>query len=226
MHSDRPAPFLRPTRRGLRYPYAPGAILGAVLGVALFAASGCERSPGKPAEKTALPAPSASGAAASPASAAAASDTAPKARPGHLLGRDSARDIQSLLDTAIARIRRRDTVGLVRLMVDDSAWRLHLWPVSNAYDPKSEDAFQFVLAMHKANSAKGLRRVLADAVKPDSTPATFLRVLEDESLPGATLYHVMPGDGVRPFGSALCAGSACRIATFAQPGARSRGRGP
>jgi hypothetical protein len=151
------------------------------------------------------------------------SDSVPKARTGHHLGRDSAPDIESRLDSASARIRRRDTIGLVRLMVDDSAWRRHLWPVSNAYDPKSENAFQFVLAMHKANSAKGLRRVLADAVKPDSTPAPLLRVVEIEILPGATLHHVLPGNGVRPFGSALCVASACRIATFAQPGARRRG---
>lgn len=181
----------------------------AILLVALLAA-GCNRS-----------VPEKSGEIITPAQAVVA-DTGKKPAPGYLLGTDSAPDIRALLDTAETRLRRGDTVGLVRLMVDDSAYRRHIFPTSSAFDTSSEEAFRFVLSMHKANSAKGLRRVLTDARKPDSPPPVFLRGLDSVPVPGGMIYHVLSGEGLRPFGTALRIGASCRIATFAQPGSTRR----
>lgn len=149
--------------------------------------------------------------------AAADSNAAPgkKSAPGSLLGTDSVPDVLTLLDTVEARLRRGDTVGLVKLMLDDSAYRRHIFPTSQAYDPSSEEAFKFVLGMHKANSAKGLRRVLNSVQRPDSVKAVILRSLDSVSVPGGMIYQVRQGEGVRPFGTALKTGTACRIATFA-----------
>jgi hypothetical protein len=160
-----------------------------------------------------------------PKAAAKMADTgraAPVPGRGSLLGTDSVAGIHALLDTVEARLLRGDTVGLVRLMLDDSAWRTHVYPATSGYDPASEDAFQFLLGMHKANSAKALRRVLGDIRKPDSTPAVVLRALDSVPAPGGMFYEIRPGEGLRPFGSAFCSGGSCKVATFGQPGAPRR----
>jgi hypothetical protein len=148
----------------------------------------------------------------------------PKSAPVPVVGTDRTRDVQSLIDTVEARLLRSDTVGLVRLMVDDSAYRRHIFPISSAYDSASEDAFKFVLGMHKANSAKGLRRVLAEVQratemqKPGDKPLSVTRDLDSLPVPGGMLYQSRTGSGIRPFGTALQVGSVCRIATFGHPG--------
>lgn len=141
-----------------------------------------------------------------------------KAATVSVTGTDSVSGILTLLDTVEARLRRGDTVGLVRLMVDDSAYRRHIYPTSSAYDSISEDAFRFVMGMHKANSAKGLRRVLAEMQKQDSVPIVILREIDSLPVPGGMLYQTRQGTGVRPFGTALRVGTVCRIATFGHPG--------
>jgi hypothetical protein len=148
----------------------------------------------------------------------------PKSVPVSVVGTDSANDVQSLMDTIEARLRRSDTVGLVRLMVGDSAYRRHIFPTSSAFDSASEDAFYFVLGMHKANSVKGLRRVLAEVQratemqKPGDKPLVVTRDLDSLPVPGGMLYQSRTGSGIRPFGTALRVGAVCRIATFGHPG--------
>lgn len=189
------------------------AILAAVLLVATLMTTACNRSSSRDSD-AGHPAPR----------VADSTATKQKPAPGHLLGTDSAPNLHALFDTVEARLRRGDTVGLVRLMIDDSAYRRDIFPSSPAYDASSEDAFRFVLAMHKANSSKGLRRVLTDVLKPDSARAVLLRAVDSVPVPGGMVYHVLPGEGIRPFGTALRTGSAVRIATFGQPAA-SRPRG-
>lgn len=159
-------------------------------------------------------------------------DSTVKIAPRSVVGTDSAGNIRSLLDTVIARLQRRDTVGLVRLLVDDSTYRRHLFPISSAYDSTSEEAFKFVLGMHKANSAKGLRRVLAEVEKAEGMLGVngikgtakqsidFITELDSTHFPGGMLFQTHQGEGIRPLGTALCVQGACRIATFGHPGSQ------
>jgi hypothetical protein len=201
---------------------SPMAVSHALLACSLLAVA-CNRSK-EQQEADSRPATEAAARTARPITDSPAGKGAADGKParGSLLGTDSAAGIQPLLDTVTARLLRGDTVGLVRLMLDDSAWRRNIYPSTAGYDSTSEDAFHFLLGMHKANSAKALRRVLAEVRKPDSTPAVILRALDSTPAPGGILYDVRPGDGVRPFGSSFCSNGTCKVATFGQPGASRR----
>lgn len=138
------------------------------------------------------------------------------------LGTDGAPDLEALRDTVIARARRGDAPGLVRLMVDDSAYRHRVYPASPAYDPDQEGVFDLVLGMHKANTAKGLRRLLADVRDTARAAAGFLNEeFRGTEVTGGVLYESAerPGArGIRPFGSALCAEGVCRVLSFSRAG--------
>lgn len=136
-----------------------------------------------------------------------------------LPGRDSVAGLQALADTVRARALRGDTLGLIRLLIDDTLFRRHVWPSSPAYDPTRESVFQFVRGMDKANNAKGLRRMLhdvqtlgasgvPDAIAFDTTPAA-----------GGTLYILKPVRSVRLFGGALAVNGVYRVLNYSESGA-------
>lgn len=102
-------------------------------------------------------------------------EAAVKAKPA-LVGTEWVGDSVALLDTLRARIGRQDTIGLVRLLVSESTFARDIYPQSPAYDSSRPDVFQFIYGMQKANSVKGLKRLLSDGTAlPDS-----LRTAENE----------------------------------------------
>jgi len=137
-----------------------------------------------------------------------------------IMGTDSVAGLSALQDTVRARAMRGDTVGLVRLMAGDSAYRRHIYPHSPAFDPNREEVFNFILTMHKANNAKGLRRLLG-SLHADSG-RTFYRSAGVDSLPtpGGMIYRTRASDTLRLFSEAIRQGDWIRVVSYS--GARSR----
>lgn len=139
-----------------------------------------------------------------------------------ITGQDSAGSLQTLADSVRVRALRGDTLGLIRLLIDDTLFRRHVWPVSPAYDER-EDAFRFVRGMDKANSAKGLRRMLHDVQTlgaggvPESVSADTLPVAK------GVVYTLKPTDGVRLFGGALEVNGAYRVLNYSESGSSRSG---
>jgi hypothetical protein len=144
-------------------------------------------------------------------------------RPASVVGSDQVPIAEALFDTVYARVRRGDTVGLARLLVDDSTFRRNVYPVSPAYDSSSESVFEFVLGFHKTNSAKGLKRLLRDA---QDSGLAVLRVPNADTVktPEGVLYVLPEYSGARPglqlYGSVLCRPSGCQVVSYAPAGAR------
>lgn len=180
-------------------------------GILAFALSGCREEKARTGRDR--PAPPVI-----PAVAEAPPDSTRKKPP--IMGTDSVSGLTALQDTVRARAMRGDTVGLVRLMTGDSAYRRHIYPHSPAYDRNREEVFQFVLTMHKANNAKGLRRLLG-AMQTDSGRTAF-RPAGVDSLPtpGGMIYRTLASDSLRLFSEALRQGDWIRVVSYS--GARSR----
>lgn len=134
--------------------------------------------------------------------------------------------LSALLDTVGARARRGDTLGLLRVQVDDVTYRAHVWPLAATYEPAREEVWDFVIGLHKANSSKGLRRLLSDigAPHPVEIESPEFTVVE---IPGGTLHMAAKRDrardgSVRLFGSALCLESGCQVVSYNQGGSGKR----
>jgi len=141
-----------------------------------------------------------------------------------LIGSDRVSDLASLHDTVSARALRGDTLGLLRLMVNDSVYREVVWPVMPAYEPDREEVWNLVMSMHKSNSNKGLRRLMHDIVQPESGDVLRLP-LGKTPVVGGILYEIAKTEktesGIVLFGSALCLeASGCQVLSYAQGGQR------
>lgn len=147
-----------------------------------------------------------------------------------LIGSESVANLAALHDTVAARAARGDTVGLLRLMVNDAVYRTVVWPTMPSYEPEREEVWNLVMSMHKPNSNKGLRRLLHDIVQSESGPVIRLP-LTPTSVEGGVLHEIAkttPTDtrltGVALFGSALCLdASGCQVLSYAQGGQRGPG---
>lgn len=139
-----------------------------------------------------------------------------------LVGSESVDGLAALHDTVHARALRGDTLGLLRVLVNDSTYRAHVWPVSPVYEER-EEVWNFVIGMHKANSVKGMRRLLGDILVPGNGAVEFPDFGTTE-IPGGVLYYAPKSErgkgGVRLFGSALCLEDACRVLSYNQGGAK------
>src|SRR5690606_33602832 len=123
-----------------------------------------------------------------------------------------------------ARAVRGDTLGLLRVLVSDSLYRTVVWPVSPAYEPDREEVWKLVTSMHKANSNKGLRRLLHDIGLPESGPVLRLP-LGETAVEGGILHELAKTEktagGLVLFASALCLqNTGCQVLSYAQGGNR------
>jgi hypothetical protein len=179
------------------------------LAALLAACGGKEKPAGKPAEHADRPADSASG-------------------QSSLVGSERAPDLAALADSVRARALRGDTVGLVRLMLNDAEYRAFIYPVSPAYDSSREEVYRFVSGMHKANSIKGLKRLLADAREPASATSAA-GDFDARGIPGGVLHEAAEAapntSGFRPFSAVFCRPEGCQVVSFAEAGAYGDARG-
>ncbi len=140
-----------------------------------------------------------------------------------LVGSETVTGITALHDTVYARALRGDTVGMVRVLVNDSVYRARIWPTSASYDPDRESVWEFVISMHKANSTKGLRRLMGDVLEPSHGSPVF-PVFEPTEIEGGTVYHApkreLDRGGLRLFGSALCIEGTCQVISYNQGGVK------
>jgi hypothetical protein len=148
-------------------------------------------------------------------------------RTGSVIGSDQATSFKALLDTIRVRALRGDTVGLARLLVDDSVYRRNVYPVSPAYDSTRESVFTFVLGMHRTNNAKGLRRLLGDVSdKAHRGEITILEVTPTAQTPTreGILHEISEYSGKKPgiqlSGSILCHKQGCQVVSYAPAGAK------
>lgn len=136
-------------------------------------------------------------------------------------GAEFAADLQALTDTVAARAARGDTVGLVRVMASDSAYRKNVYPLSPAYSATSENAFEFVIGMNKANSGKGLRRLLYDLQSAPGAPAAAAPLDTFPAAEGVVFAAARNLRGVRGmifWSSALCRLAGCQVVSYARAG--------
>jgi hypothetical protein len=144
---------------------------------------------------------------------------------GTELGRDQAASLEALVDSVMARARRGDTLGLVRLMVDDSVYRHAVYPLSDAYDSTREDVFEFVLGFHKLNTVKGLKGLLFDVSEtPDSKSVgdySHVKIFGGGFYEAKALERGVTG--IRPFGSAVCLSFGCQVVSYGSAGLVGRG---
>jgi predicted small lipoprotein YifL len=147
-------------------------------------------------------------------------NAAPARDTTRILGLDAAPDIGALRDTVRARALRGDTLGLVRILQDDSAYRREIYPLSEAYDAKNEETFRFVLGMHKANSVKGLKRLLRDIRDTASGGGVLNEGFDSTATAGGLQFEtrISRAPGIRLFGSAFCGADGCRVVSFAEAG--------
>jgi hypothetical protein len=138
-----------------------------------------------------------------------------------ILGLDAAPDLAALRDTVRARGLRGDTLGLVRIMQDDSSYRREIYPLSEAYDPENEENFRFILGMHKANSVKGLKRLLRDIQDTVANGSILDEGFKSTATAGGTQHEtrLSRDPGIRLFGSAFCGADGCRVVSFSEAGA-------
>ncbi|MCD6023699.1 MAG: hypothetical protein K0Q91_615 [Fibrobacteria bacterium] len=143
-----------------------------------------------------------------------------------VLGLDAAPDLDALRDTVRARALRGDTLGLVRVLQDDSAYRREIYPLSEAFDPKNEDTFRFVLGMHKANTVKGLKRLLRDIRDTAANGGILAEPFIEVKTAGGLQYETQltRAPGIRLFGSAFCGADGCRVVSYAEAGAQGETR--
>jgi hypothetical protein len=167
------------------------------------------------------------------ANRAAAAPPAKSAGQSSLIGSERVVDLAALHDTVAARAARGDTVGLLRLMVNDSVYRAVVWPTMPSYEPGREEVWNLVMSMHKPNSNKGLRRLLHDIAQPEAGPVIRLP-LTPKPVEGGRLHESAKATpntpsltGVVLFGSALCLEtSGCQVLSYAQGGQRGAGISP
>ena len=139
-----------------------------------------------------------------------------------LIGSHRAADLTALLDSVEARALRGDTLGLLRLFVNDSDYKNHVWPTTPSYEPDRPEVWNFVMSLHKANSNKGLRRMMYDILEPAAGPALRPSFVA-KPVPGGTLHESGQAAemerGVLLFGSALCLeGLGCQVLSFSRAG--------
>lgn len=138
-----------------------------------------------------------------------------------LVGSESVRGFAALHDTVYARALRGDTLGLLRLFVRDSLYREVVWPTQPSYEPERDDVWMLVSGMNKANSNKGLRRLLADIGEPGhARPA--LPAFSRKDVEGGALYAREKSELTRGelslFAAALCLEGKCQVLTYANAG--------
>jgi hypothetical protein len=137
-----------------------------------------------------------------------------------VIGSERIPTLDGLYDTVAVRALRGDTLGLLRLMVNDSIYREIVWPVTPAYEPDREEVWNLVMSMHKSNSNKGLRRLLHDIAQPES--GEVLRLPLGKTPVQGGILHDLPKtakteSGVVLFASALCLdGAGCQVLSYAQ----------
>lgn len=149
-----------------------------------------------------------------------------------LIGSEYGSNLASLRDTVEARALRGDTLGLLLLMVNDSVYKEVVWPTTPSYEPEREEVWNLVMSMHKANSNKGLRRLMHDILQPEEGPV-LRPALETSETKNGVLYSLpkttSTGPGVMLFGSALCLtkadGQECQVLSYSQGGGRGGVRG-
>jgi hypothetical protein len=139
-----------------------------------------------------------------------------------VVGSEKIRGVVALYDSVHVRALRGDTLGLVTVLVSDSMYRHGVWPATPSYDPEREEVWNLVIGMHKANSTKGLRRMLLDLQQYHDelieTPD-----FKQEAVPAGILYHAPKRErergGLRLFGSALCdSEEMCQVLSYNQGG--------
>jgi hypothetical protein len=144
-----------------------------------------------------------------------------------LIGSEKVGDLASLHDSVAARASRGDTLGLLKLMVNDSVYRAVVWPSTPSYEPEREEVWDFVMAMHKSNSNKGLRRLIHDIAQPEAG-AVIRLPLVPVPVRGGILHELAKTSktesGVVVFASALCLENVgCQVLSYAQGGQRGAG---
>lgn len=147
-----------------------------------------------------------------------------KAAPRALIGTDQVATRAALFDTVSARALRGDTLGLARLLVDDSVFRRNVYRVSPAYDSTRESVFEFVLGLNKTNSLKGFKRLLHDAATAPVPEPIEVSFTDSTATPEGMLYVPTDYDGKVPrlqmFGAVLCRANGCQVVSYAPAGAR------
>jgi len=150
---------------------------------------------------------------------AAAADA--EAHQSSLVGSERVTGLKALHDTVHVRALRGDTLGLLRLFVRDSVYRAIVWPSQPSYEPDRPEMWMLVGGMNKANSNKGLRRLLADvseagAVKPR------LPLFTRKEVAGGVVHSREKRELVRGelslFAAALCQDDGCQVLTYANAG--------
>lgn len=146
-----------------------------------------------------------------------------------LVGSESVQGLQALHDTVHARAVRGDTLGLLRLFVRDSVYRALVWPTQPSYEPDRDEVWMLVGGMNKANSNKGLRRLLADLEGGGSQrpplPAFTLKEVEGGMLHAREKSELARGE-LSLFAAALCLGDHCQVLTYANAGMAGKQRDP
>ena len=157
----------------------------------------------------------------------AKSRPAPESAPvqSSLVGSESAVSLQVLHDTVYARALRGDTLGLLRLFVRDSVYRAVVWPTQPSYEPDRDEVWMLVSGMNKANSNKGLRRLLAD-IELDAA-AHGIPEFKVKDVAGGKVHsrekrELRPGE-LSLFAAALCREGGCQVLTYANAGRVGQG---
>lgn len=142
-----------------------------------------------------------------------------------LVGSESVASLRALHDTVYARASRGDTLGLLRLFVRDSVYRAVVWPTQPSYEPDRDEVWMLVSGMNKANSNKGLRRLLSDvgldAAAPKA-PEFNAKDVDGGKVHSREKRELRPGE-LSLFAAALCRESGCQVLTYANAGRVGQG---
>lgn len=154
-----------------------------------------------------------------------------------LVGRESVSGLEALHDTVHARALRGDTLGLLRIFVRDSVYREVVWPTQPSYEPDRPEMWMLVSGMNKANSNKGLRRLLGDLADPgdladfanEGAVKPRVPVFSRKEVAGGVVYAREKSMLVRGelslFAAALCRDDGCQVMTYANAGFAGKPRG-
>lgn len=154
-----------------------------------------------------------------------------------LVGRESVSGLEALHDTVHARALRGDTLGLLRIFVRDSVYREVVWPTQPSYEPDRPEMWMLVSGMNKANSNKGLRRLLGDLADPgdladfanEGAVKPRVPVFSRKEVAGGVVYAREKSMLVRGelslFAAALCRDDGCQVMTYANAGLAGKPRG-
>lgn len=138
-----------------------------------------------------------------------------------IVGAESVRGLEALHDTVHARAWRGDTLGLLRLFVRDSVYHTVVWPTQPSYEPDRPEMWMLVSGMNKANSNKGLRRLLAD-VRDAGVAKPRVPVFTRKEVAGGVVHAREKRDLIRGelslFAAALCQGDGCQVLTYSNAG--------